>query len=140
MLPYRPIPKPGIRVATIAQNGRPRCSIFLGSLRIRPPVVGFGAFAPTGGSALAVLTTSLRTSLRNQMLELHFDAEQGRFLGQLAGNEITITFAPQGLTKTDLMGELGYLLSLPVYQLALPFTYEAWRQLEYTRVLAGTTL
>ena len=39
-----------------------------------------------------------------------------------------------------LMGELGHLLSLPVYQLALPFTHEAWRQLEYTRFLAGTTL
>ncbi len=37
------------------------------------------------------------------------------------------------------MGELGHLLALPLYQLALPFTHEAWRQLEYTRVLAGTT-
>ncbi len=46
---------------------------------------------------------------------------------------------PQGLTKTDLMGELGMLLSLPAYQLALPFTHEAWRQLEYTRTLASTT-
>ena len=86
------------------------------------------------------MTTSLRTSLRNQMLELHFDADQGCFIGQLAGSETPVTFAPQGLTKTDLMGEPGYLLSLPVYQLALPFTQEAWRQLEYTRVLTGTTL
>jgi hypothetical protein len=29
------------------------------------------------------------------------------------------------LTKTDLMGELGHLLALPVYQLALPFPHEA---------------
>ena len=85
------------------------------------------------------MTTSLRTSLRNQMLELRFDAEQCCFIGQLAGSETIVTFAPQGLTKTDLMGELGHLLSLPVYQLALPFTHEAWRQVEYTRVLAGTT-
>jgi hypothetical protein len=82
----------------------------------------------------------LGTSLRKQLLEVHFDATQGCFLGQLAGRESTITFAPQGLTKTDLMGELGHLLALPAYQLALPFTQEAWRQLEYTRVLAGTTL
>ena len=85
------------------------------------------------------MTTSLRTSLRNQMLELHFDAEQGCFIGQLAGSETTITFAPRGLTKTDLMGELGHLLALPVYQLALPFTHEAWRLLEYTHALTGTT-
>ena len=59
------------------------------------------------------MTTSLRTSLRNQMLELRFDAEQCCFIGQLAGSETIVTFAPQGLTKTDLMGELGHLLSLP---------------------------
>jgi transposase InsO family protein len=81
----------------------------------------------------------LGTTWRNQMLELRFDADQGCFFGQPASSEITLTFAPQGLTKTDLMGELGHLLALPVYQLALPFTHEAWRQLEYTRVLAGTT-
>jgi transposase InsO family protein len=81
----------------------------------------------------------LGTSLRNQMLEVRFDATQGCFLGQPAGSEITLTIAPQGLAKTDLMGELGHLLALPAYQLALPFTHEAWRQLEYTHVLAGTT-
>jgi len=28
------------------------------------------------------------------------------------------------LTKADLMGELGHLLALPAYQLALPFTQQ----------------
>ncbi len=62
----------------------------------------------------------LGTTRRNQMLELHFDAEQGCFLGQPAGSNTAITYAPRGLTKTDLMGELGHLLALPVYQLACP--------------------
>lgn len=113
---------------------------FLVSLRTWPPVAGFAAFGPTGGSTLEAMTTSLRTSLRNQILELHFDADQGCFIGQPAGSEATITFAPQGLTKTDLMGELGHLLALPVYQLALPFTHEACRQLEYTHLLTRTIL
>jgi transposase InsO family protein len=82
----------------------------------------------------------LGTSLRNQMLELHFDAIQGCFLGQPAGSESILTFTPQGLAKADLMGELAHLLALPSYQLALPFTQEAWRQLEYTHVLTGTSL
>jgi hypothetical protein len=86
------------------------------------------------------MTTSLRTQLRNQMLEVHFDATQGCFLGQLAGSESLLSFAPQGLTKTDLMGEFGHLLALPAYQLALPFTHEAWRQLEYAQNLTGTTV
>jgi hypothetical protein len=81
----------------------------------------------------------LGTHLRNQMLEVHFDATQSCFLGQLVGSESILTFAPRGLTKTDLMGELGHLLTLPAYQLALPFTQEAWRQLEYTHVLTGTS-
>jgi hypothetical protein len=34
---------------------------------------------------------------------------------------------PKGLTKPELMGELGHLLALPLYQLALPFTQKAWR-------------
>ena len=46
----------------------------------------------------------------------------------------------QGLTKAELMGELAVLQALPVYQLALPFSLEAWRQLEFARNLAGTTL
>jgi len=35
------------------------------------------------------------------------------------------------------MGELGHLLTLAAYQLVLPFTQEAWRQLEYTHALTG---
>ena len=81
----------------------------------------------------------LGTTRRNQMFEVRFDATQGCFLGQPVGSETTLMFAPQGLMKTDLMGELDSLFVLPAYQLALPFTHEAWRQLEYTHVLAGTT-
>jgi hypothetical protein len=81
----------------------------------------------------------LGTSWRSHMLELRFDPEQRCFIGQPEGSETTITIAPQGLTKTDVMGELGQLLAVPAYQLALPFTQEAWHQLECTRTLAGTT-
>lgn len=82
----------------------------------------------------------LGTTWRSRMLELHFDPEQQCFVGQPEGSESAITIIPQGLTKAELMGELGTLLGLPAYQLALPFTQEAWRQLEYSRTLASTTL
>jgi len=81
----------------------------------------------------------LGTTWRNQMLELRFDTNQGCFLGQPAGSETPLTIAPQGLTETDLMGELGHLLALPASQLALPFPHEAWRPFEYTRILTGAT-
>ena len=71
----------------------------------------------------------LGATWRNQMLEMRFDTNQGSFLGQPAGSETTLRIAPQVLTKTDLIVELGHLLALPAYQLTLPFTHEAWRQL-----------
>lgn len=82
----------------------------------------------------------LGTRWRSHTLEMRFDREQRCFLGQPQGSDTTITIEPQGLTTTDLMGELGSLQALPAYQLALPFTHTAWRQLEYARSLAGTTL
>ena len=42
---------------------------------------------------------SLGTTLRNQMLELHFDADQDCFLGQPAGSETIITFAQKAADK-----------------------------------------
>jgi hypothetical protein len=55
----------------------------------------------------------------------------------MKGSTTSYILAPQGLSKPDLMGELAGLLALPAYQLALPFTHAAWRQLEYARTLAG---
>jgi hypothetical protein len=80
----------------------------------------------------------LGTAWRGQTIELRFDPIQGGFIGQPEGTETTLTIAPQGLSKAELMGELAGLLALPAYQLALPFTQDAWRQLEYARTFAGT--
>jgi hypothetical protein len=79
-------------------------------------------------------------NLIGRAIELTFDALQGVFVGQLEGSDTAIPIAPQGLTKADLMGELSGLLALPAYQLTLPFTQTAWRQLEYAHILTSTTL
>ena len=34
--------------------------------------------------------------------------------------------------------ELSHFLALPSYQLALPFSQEAWRHLTYAQMLTGT--
>ena len=70
----------------------------------------------------------LGTTWRSQMLELRFDANQGRFLGQPAGSDTTSTIPGSDKNRPD--GELEHLLAFPVYQLALPFPQEAWCQLE----------
>jgi hypothetical protein len=59
---------------------------------------------------------------------------------QPEGCEDTMQVPIQGITKAELMGELAALQALPLYQLALPFSLAAWRQLEYAHNLAGMTL
>ncbi len=70
---------------------------------------------------------------------IHFNADPLAFLCQLEGSEELVEVPAQGLTKAELMGELATMQTLPTYQLALPFSPEAWRQLEYANSLIGTT-
>jgi hypothetical protein len=72
-------------------------------------------------------------------IELTFDREQRCFRGLVAGRAEPLLIAAQGLTKTALMGDMAHLAALPAYQLALPFTLDTWRSVEYAKLLAGTT-
>jgi hypothetical protein len=71
---------------------------------------------------------------------IRFDPDTTTLMCQLEGSEETIELPAQGITKAELMGELALLQALPIYQLALPFSLAAWRQLEYAHNLTGMTL
>ena len=71
---------------------------------------------------------------------VRFDPDAMTLICLPEGSEETIRLPVQGITKAELMGELAALQALPNYQLALPFSLEAWRQLEYAQNLTGTTL
>ena len=71
---------------------------------------------------------------------IHFDPDGMALICQPEGSEEAIRLAAQGVSKAELMGELAVLQALPIYQLALPFSLQAWRQLEYAHNLTGTTL
>jgi transposase InsO family protein len=71
---------------------------------------------------------------------LRFDPETQALICLPEGGEETFRLPIQGITKAELMGELAVLQSLPIYQLALPFSLAAWRQIEYAQNLTGTTL
>ena len=73
-------------------------------------------------------------------MAIHFDPDPPAFVCQLEGSDELVRVPALGLTKADLMGELAAMQTLPTYQLALPFSLEAWRQLEYANGLVGTTL
>jgi hypothetical protein len=69
-----------------------------------------------------------------------FDPGAMVLICQPEGSEDTLEVPIQGITKAELMGELALLQALPTYQLALPFSLAAWRQLEYAQNLTGTIL
>jgi hypothetical protein len=83
---------------------------------------------------------NLGKDLGEQTVKITFDSQTCEFkcLPEDGGQEIRL--AAQGLTKTDLMGELGPLIALPVYQLALPFSRAAWREMTLCNSLTDTTL
>jgi len=83
---------------------------------------------------------NLGKDLGNQTVEITFDAQTREFKCLLEDGSREIRLAAQGLTKADLIGELGPLIALPAYQLALPFSRAAWREMTLCNSLTGTTL
>ena len=71
-----------------------------------------------------------------QAVEISFDVAEKEFVFQPARSETKIRVKPKGLTKADLMGELGQFEQLPAYQLSLPFNGWGLRQQEYVQNLA----
>ncbi len=94
----------------------------------------------TGVFALGSFEYSIGKQFAHRWLEIRFDPDPIAFICQPEGSEEFVRVPARGLTKAELMGELAAMQALPAYQLALPFSREAWRQCEYANHLIGTTL
>jgi transposase InsO family protein len=68
-----------------------------------------------------------------EAVEISFDPVEKEFVCQPARSETGLRVKPKGLTKAELMGELGLFEQLPVYQLSLPFDDWGLRQQEYAK-------
>jgi transposase len=79
-------------------------------------------------------------NLADQTLEITFDPQTCELKCLSEDGRQKIQLDARGLTKSDLMGELGPLVALPAYQLALPFSPSAWREMMLCATLTGTTL
>jgi hypothetical protein len=75
-----------------------------------------------------------------QMFEVTFDPHTLEWICLPADGREEIRIPVRGLTKLALMGELSPLLACPAYQLALPFSPSAWREMMLAVNLTGTTL
>jgi hypothetical protein len=76
----------------------------------------------------------------DQTVEITFDSLVRELVCLSEDGERETRLSVQGLSKSVLMGELSPLLSLPAYQLALPFSFSAWREMTLSNDLTGTTL
>jgi hypothetical protein len=81
-----------------------------------------------------------KTQYAKQNLEISFDPQTCEFLCLSEKSSEPFRLAALGLTQKVLMGELDPLLCIPAYQLALPLTPQAWRELSLCQEMTGTTL
>lgn len=71
-------------------------------------------------------------------VKITFDASEKQFVFNSPGLEAK-RLPPKGLTVKDLMGEMGALVNLKNLQLALPFSWDDWRELQLCQLLGDTT-
>ncbi len=92
-----------------------------------------------GQFSLGAHRYNAKAQFLKQTLEITFDAQAREFVCLSEDGKQSIRFPVQGLTKADLMGELNPLVTLPKYQLELPFSRVAWREIMLSSDLLGTT-
>jgi transposase InsO family protein len=148
MLPTRALGQPPLTAyPTAAHSGRqyrPEWEAELLDLRHVSAYLAGGEWFrqtnPHGQWSLGSQWYNLGRQFARQELAITFDRQTWEWICRPAASTQPIRFAVKGLTKETLMGDLAQLLALPAYQLALPFTREAWRQLELVRCMTDTTL
>jgi hypothetical protein len=72
-------------------------------------------------------------------VEITFDPTDQYLVFYAPEGELRKRLPIKGLSVTDLMGELGPLINLHGFQLALPFTWDEWRVLQLCETLGDTT-
>lgn len=100
----------------------------------------FRCTSSQGQFSLGAHRYSVGKDFADQQLEITFDPQSRELVCCSEDGEEQIHLPIQGLTESNLMGELAPLVTLPMYQLALPFTPKAWREIMLCADLTGTTL
>lgn len=76
------------------------------------------------GSQIYVLG---RSPWARQQVEITFDASDQQVIFHAEDGETAKRLPLKGLSVETLMGEMGPLVNLPAFQLALPFSWDEWR-------------
>lgn len=84
-------------------------------------------------------TYGLGVTWKREQVEITFDRRDEILVFCSADGEREARLPLKGISATDLVGELGPLVNLDHFQLALPFTWDEWRVTRLCRTLGGTT-
>lgn len=99
----------------------------------------FRQVSQVGTVSLGRQTYGLGVTWSRESVEVTFDPADRQLVFRSADGKQEKRLPLQGVSTTDLMGEMGPLVNLDHFQLALPFTWDEWRVTRLYETLGGTT-
>jgi transposase len=99
----------------------------------------FRQVSQVGTACLGRQTYGLGVTWSRESVEITFDPPDRQLVFRSADGGQERRLPLQGVSTTDLMGEMGPLVNLDHFQLALPFTWDEWRVTRLCETLGGTT-
>ena len=100
----------------------------------------FRMTSSVGTFSLGAQRYNAGTKRARQTLDITFDPQTGELVCLPQKERSLFRLAVQGLSKEALIGELDPLTTIPAYQLALPWSRQAWRESVLCLDLGDTTL
>jgi hypothetical protein len=98
----------------------------------------FRPVKPNGRIKIGGYEYYLGLQLAGATVTITFDADSGVLLCHPEHRPVAVAVPIQGISVTELMGELAAITRMPSYQLALPFSAAAARQQSYVACFIGT--
>ena len=99
----------------------------------------FRQVSQVGTVSLGRQTYGLGVTWSRESVEVTFDSADRQLVFRSADGKQEKRLPLQRVSTTDLMGEMGPLVNLDHFQLALPFTWDEWRVTRLCETLGGTT-
>ncbi len=95
----------------------------------------FRQVSQVGTVSLGQQTYGLGVTWKGESVDITFDPEEKHLIFHSADGEQEKRLPLKGVSVTDLMGEMGPLVNLGHFQLALPFTWDEWRVIRLCETL-----
>jgi transposase-like protein len=99
----------------------------------------FRQVSAVGTVSLGGQIYGLGLAWKHEQVEVTFNCQTKQLVFCTADGERKQQCSLKGISVSELLGEMGPLVNLDHFQLALPFTWEEWRVTRLCRTLGGTT-